>query len=118
MNFEQAVRTVLSRALVFEGRAPRAEYWWWVLAYLLVLLIASGIDGMLFGGAQILSSLASLALLLPTLAVAVRRLHDRGLTGWWVLLGLIPLLGSLILIFIFVQPSEAETNAYGPPPIR
>ena len=53
---------------------------------------------------------------LPLLAVAVRRLHDVGRSGWFVLLGLIPVVGELVLLYFLVQPSQPESNAYGPPP--
>ncbi|GAL06655.1 protein of unknown function DUF805 [Photobacterium aphoticum] len=58
----------------------------------------------------------SLMVLLPSLAVATRRLHDTGRTGWWLLIGLIPLIGFFVLIYFFVQPTEPEANAYGDAP--
>jgi hypothetical protein len=64
-------------------------------------------------GSQILGGLVSLALLLPSLAVAVRRLHDAGRTGWWLLLGLIPIIGWIVLLVFYVQDSQGP-NAYGP----
>jgi uncharacterized membrane protein YhaH (DUF805 family) len=117
MNFETAVRTVLAKALIFEGRASRAEFWWWFLAYLIAIVLASGIDALLFGGMAIAGGLVWLALLLPNLSVSVRRLHDRGLAGWWVLLMLIPVVGGLILLILLAQAGEPGENGYGPPPL-
>ncbi len=65
---------------------------------------------------QPLSMIGSLAILLPQLAVAARRLHDAGRTGWWLLIGLIPLIGTLVLLWFFIQRGDAGANAYGPPP--
>jgi uncharacterized membrane protein YhaH (DUF805 family) len=120
-----AVRTVLSKYATFEGRASRAEFWWWGLAVLLLQLATQLIDGFLIGpmlgfdagaenAGQPLSLLVSLALLLPALAVAVRRLHDTGRSGWWLLIGLVPLIGALVLLWFYIQPSD-DANEWGPP---
>ncbi|GHD29244.1 DUF805 domain-containing protein [Halioglobus pacificus] len=126
MGFAEAVKSVLSQYVNFGGRAVRSEYWYWVLALVLIGVVLAIIDGAIVAPAlgfeafapdagQPLSSLFSLAIFLPTLAVAVRRLHDIGKRGWWVLIGLIPLLGGLVLIWFYVQPSETEANAWGEP---
>ena len=111
MSFPEAVRTVLTKYAVFSGRARRSEFWWFALFNLLVGIVAGIIDstaGLQFGDSQnpftqtgIVASLVSLALLLPGLGVSVRRLHDTGRSGWWVLLGLIPVVGPIILIVWF-----------------
>ena len=126
MGFAEAVKSVLSQYVNFGGRAVRSEYWYWVLALVLIGVVLAIIDGAIVAPAlgfevfapdagQPLSSLFSLAIFLPTLAVAVRRLHDIGKRGWWVLIGLIPLLGGLVLIWFYVQPRETEANAWGEP---
>lgn len=122
----QAVNSVLARYAVFHGRSGRAEFWWWVLAYLILITITRVIDAILLGPVlglipfapdpgQPLSVLCTLALLVPNLAVAVRRLHDVGRSGWWLLLLLIPLVGVLVLIFWAIQPGQPGPNEFGSP---
>ena len=118
MSFPEAVRSVLTQYVGFSGRARRSEYWWYILFYLIVAIVASVIDSILgtdSGGTGLVSGLVGLALLLPTLAVSVRRLHDISRSGWWVLLGLIPLIGTIILIIWYCQDSHGP-NAYGSSP--
>ncbi|MBB3638688.1 MULTISPECIES: DUF805 domain-containing protein [Variovorax] len=108
MDFQTAVKTCLSKYADFSGRASRSEFWWFVLAQLVVLIVASLIHRFVYG-------IAALGLLLPALAVGARRLHDIGKTGWLLLLALIPLV-NLVLIYFYVQPTQPESNAYGEPP--
>ena len=105
MNFQQAITTCLRKYVDFSGRATRSEFWWFFLFQIIVLAIAGMLSNMLYG-------LAGLALLLPALGAGARRLHDIGKSGWFLLLGLIPLIGALILIYWAVQPS-GPANAYG-----
>jgi uncharacterized membrane protein YhaH (DUF805 family) len=122
MTMSEAVKAVLSKYATFSGRAPRSEFWWWWLFTILVQIVASIIDGILFGnmagmdsfhGPSFLSGLVGLALFLPSLAVTVRRLHDVGRSGWWIFLGLVPLIGFLVLLYWYVQPSKSEGNRFG-----
>ncbi len=103
MNFGQAIGTCLKKYVAFSGRASRPEFWWFFLFQMIVFTVTGMISGTLYG-------IAALALLLPGIAVGVRRLHDIGKTGWLLLIGLIPLIG-LIVIYWLVQPS-GEPNAY------
>ena len=105
---------VLKKYVVFSGRASRSEFWWFTLISLIVSIVLQVIGGMMDQGTTI-SSIYSLAVLLPTLAVGTRRLHDIGRTGWWQLLFL-TLIGVFVLIFFWAQGSEASENKYGPPP--
>ena len=98
----------------FNGRAPRAEFWYFVLFNLLIS-IAVTVVGRLVGFDQ-LGSLYSLLVLLPTLAVSVRRLQDIGKSGWFILVALIPLVGALFLIYLYVQDSQPGENQYGANP--
>lgn len=127
-QMSHAVRTVLSKYATFQGRAPRSEFWWWVLAIFLLLLVTRLIDGALVApslgfsafapeAGQPLSFLVALGVIVPNIAVGVRRLHDTGRSGWWILIGLIPLIGTLILLYFYIQPSEQGDNAYGPAPV-
>jgi uncharacterized membrane protein YhaH (DUF805 family) len=125
----EAVQTVLRKYAVFSGRASRSEYWWWILFVVIVSIVSQIIDGAVVapalgfqafeeGAGQPLSVLVSLALLLPGLGVAVRRLHDIDRSGWWFLLILVPIVGFLILLYWFVQPGTKGDNQYGEAPLQ
>lgn len=113
MSFSQAVQSGFQNYANFSGRALRSEYWWWVVFAIVSAVIVAAIDAAL-GASSLLSYVYSLALLLPGLAVSVRRLHDRGRTGWWMLVIFVPLLGGLFLLAQFVSRGDAEANRYGP----
>jgi uncharacterized membrane protein YhaH (DUF805 family) len=107
----------------FSGRAGRAEYWWFFLVNLLIvtalsmldagLAMAMGADTATF---SILVPIYSLAVLIPALAVTVRRLHDTNHSGWWVLLSLIPLIGPLVLLIFLILPGDSGANQFGSNP--
>lgn len=112
---------VLKKYAVFSGRAQRAEYWFFALFYLLFFLALSLIDGAagLFKaelGIGLLGGLFALAMIIPSIAVSVRRLHDTSRSGWWFLISLIPLIGGIVLLVFFCLDSTPGTNAYGPNP--
>ena len=113
---------VLKKYAVFSGRARRKEYWMFALVNIIIAVLLGIIEAALgIGGRReqyqsVLGGLYSLAVLLPTLGVTVRRLHDTGRSGWWILLSFIPLIGSLIVLFFLVQDSEPGENRYGPNP--
>jgi len=111
---------VLKKYTVFQGRAHRTEYWMFTLFNMLIYIGLMIIDGILGlggeGGAGLLGLLYSLAVLLPSLAVTVRRLHDTGRSGWWLLIGLIPIVGGIVLLVFMVLDSQPESNQYGPNP--
>ena len=98
----------------FDGRASRPAFWWWFLFAILVAIAANIIDSAI--NSSIISILASLALLLPNLSVAIRRLHDTDHTGWWVLIGFIPIIGWIVLLIFYLREGDAGGNRYGPPP--
>lgn len=114
---------VVKKYAVFSGRARRAEYWYFGLFYLIfsiVLTIIDGATGMLDmeSGMGVLSSIFALALLVPSIAVTIRRLHDTGRSGWWLLpLVLIPILGWLVMLVFMIFGSQEGENKYGPNPI-
>jgi len=97
----------------FSGRATRTQYWMFVLIYTLIYIALVVIDSFL--GVPILSSLFMLALIVPSISIAARRLHDTGRSGWWQLLILLPLIGALVILVFLVQDSH-EDNDYGPNP--
>jgi uncharacterized membrane protein YhaH (DUF805 family) len=105
---------VLKNYAVFNGRARRKEYWMFTLFYIISYLILMLIE-FLIGIPQVLTGIYSLALLLPSLGVTIRRLHDTGRSGWWILISLIPLVGAIILLVFLCQDSQG-TNQYGASP--
>ncbi|MFE3181894.1 DUF805 domain-containing protein [Streptomyces violascens] len=105
----------LKKYTVFNGRARRQEYWMFTLFSIIVSVVLTLID-LALGTSPVIGTLYSLAVLLPTLAVGARRLHDTDRTGWWQLLALIPLIGAIVLIVMLSTDSKPHTNAYGPNP--
>jgi uncharacterized membrane protein YhaH (DUF805 family) len=106
---------VLKKYAVFDGRARRTEYWMFVLFNVLISFGLGFLEGAL-GIPSVLSGLYGLAVLVPGIAVSVRRLHDTNRGGLWVLLALIPLVGAIILIVFMAQDSDSGENQYGPNP--
>jgi uncharacterized membrane protein YhaH (DUF805 family) len=104
----------------FQGRARRKAYWMFVLFNIIAVIVLGLIEGTLGlsgqNGYGILTGLYSLAIILPGLAVAARRLHDTGRSAWWLLIGLVPLVGPIVLLVFFVQDSQPGSNQYGPNP--
>jgi uncharacterized membrane protein YhaH (DUF805 family) len=124
---------VLKQYVDFSGRARRTEYWMFTLISAVISIVLGLIDALLFragsftsvtGGGSVgftaslgvLGTIYSLAVLLPTLAVSVRRLHDTDRSGWWLLIGLIPLIGAIVLLVFFVIPGNQGPNRYGADP--
>jgi len=107
MNFGQAISTCFSKYTDFSGRAPRPELWWFILFEVIVLAVTSMFGMTLYG-------IAALVFLLPVLAVGTRRLHDIGRSGWWQLISLTGI-GSLLLLYWFVQPTAEGSNEYDAP---
>ncbi len=113
MSFSEAVRDAFSKYVVFSGRSSRSAYWWWYLFTLIVIVVAEIIDVII--GTYILTIIVVLALLLPNLAVLIRRLHDGGHSGWWILIGILPLIGFITLLVFTLQPSQGP-NQHGTAP--
>jgi uncharacterized membrane protein YhaH (DUF805 family) len=112
---------VLKKYAVFSGRSRRAEYWYFVLFNLIVVIVLSLIDTLLgtfnvVQGVGLLSGIYGLAVLIPSLAVTVRRLHDIDRTGWWIFINLIPLIGTIVLLVFAVTDGTPGSNRYGPNP--
>ncbi|PWJ18169.1 DUF805 domain-containing protein [Jannaschia seohaensis] len=117
MSFELAVVSCFRKFATFRGRAGPAEYWWWQL-FLLLLLIFIGVMSTLSpSAAGWLALLWIFGLAVPSLAVSVRRLHDVGWSGWWMLAGLVGV-GWIFLILLFAWPGQATANRFGPRPRR
>ena len=108
MNFIDAINAGFKGYVVFTGRAVRSEYWYWVLFSVIAQVILSVIY-------KPLDWVFILATFLPSVAVAVRRLHDIDKSGWWLLIGFIPILGAIYLIWQFCIPGTAGPNRFGEP---
>jgi uncharacterized membrane protein YhaH (DUF805 family) len=111
VSFADAVRDAFAKYATFTGRSSRAAYWWFYLFNLLLLLAAVLIDYAL-GTSPLIYGLTALAVLLPNLAVAVRRLHDAGHSGWWLLIAIVPIIGAIVLLVFTLQGSEPP-NQWG-----
>jgi len=118
MDFSQAVKTCLNKYATFSGRARRSEYWYFFLFMMIVNIVASVLDSVIFGDMPLLYLIATLGLLVPSIAAGVRRLHDTDKSGWWLLLGLIPVVGVIVLIVFFSQRGTVGSNQFGPDPLQ
>jgi uncharacterized membrane protein YhaH (DUF805 family) len=113
--------SVLKKYAVFSGRARRKEYWYFLLFNIIISIVLSVIDRATGSfrpeaGIGLLGGIYALAVVAPGIAVSVRRLHDTGRTGWWLLLGFIPLIGAIVLLVFMIQDSKPEHNQYGANP--
>lgn len=117
MTMMAAVKTCFRKYATFSGRARRAEYWWFTLFNFLVSLALGLFEEAVFGAVQPLSSLYSLVVLVPGLAVGARRLHDIGKSGWWQLLWFVPIIGWVILIWWLATLGDEGANEYGDDPL-
>ena len=113
MNFFQAINSCFSKYTVFSGRAIRSEYWYWRLFELILALISFRLDIIFFSEQKYgsFSLFIFFFTFLPGLAVAIRRLHDVGKSGWWLLISLTGI-GNLLLIYWFIIPSKEKDNCY------
>jgi len=116
MGFFDAVKACFGKYATFKGRAIRSEFWYWTLFTWILSIVAFFLDGLISGGdaaggTQVISTLVSLVVCLPGIAVAVRRLHDVNRSGWWFLLSF-TVIGIILLLFWFVLPGKDEGNAY------
>ena len=105
----------------FSGRAPRAEYWWFYLFMIILYCVAMILDGMSgggFGGTPygLFTAILALGLIIPGLAVSVRRLHDTDRSGWWLLISFIPLIGAIVLLVFTVTQGTQGDNRFGSDP--
>jgi uncharacterized membrane protein YhaH (DUF805 family) len=106
MTFQESVKVCLAKYADFDGRATRSEYWWFVLFVVLVSAAISVVS-------HSLGTLFSLAVLVPSLAAATRRLHDTNRSGWWQLIALVPVVGLIVLIVLLALEGSAEGGARG-----
>ena len=107
--------TVLKKYAVFTGRASRKEFWMFILINFIITMILM-VGEVALGGPGIAGMLYSLVVLLPSIGVAIRRMHDTNRSGWWILTWFLPLIGIAFMVFFGVQDSQAGDNQYGPNP--
>ena len=110
----------LQKYVQFSGRARRKEYWFFVLFNMIISIVLTAIDGVTGtlnaeSGMGLLSGIYALAVLIPSIAVGFRRLHDTGRSAWWFLILLIPLIGIIVILVFLIQDSQEE-NEYGASP--
>ena len=125
------VDTLKNRYAAFKGRATRSEYWYFLLFSIIIGIILSIIDSIVInpllgiqaltdsGRTGILGTIFSMGTFIPVLALAIRRLHDIGKIGWWILLGVIPMvniIGIFVLLYFFIKDSQPGGNQYGSNP--
>jgi uncharacterized membrane protein YhaH (DUF805 family) len=111
MSFGEAIQSGFQNYVNFNGRSSRSAFWYWVLFAIIVGIVTAGIDYAL--GISLINPLAQLALLLPGIAISVRRLHDIDRSGWWLLLAFIPLIGAIILIVWYCLAGTPGNNRFG-----
>ena len=121
VGFSKAVSRGFRNYLNFSGRATRAELWWWALFTVLPGIVLGLVDSLtdaigMFGSLGMLRGLFQLAILVPSLALCARRLHDINRTGWWLLLWFVLVIGWIVLIVWAIKRGDKEPNKYGPDP--
>ncbi len=116
MDFMSAAKTVLANYANFNDRSGKGEFWWWFLVYIVAYVGAYFVGG-LVGAGELLAGLLALGLLIPNIALSVRRFHDIGKSGWWCLIFIIPLVGFIAMIFFFIKDSDGP-NQYGEGPLQ
>lgn len=129
MTFMESISACFGKYITFKGRAQRSEFWWFVLFLIIVNAVLGQVDSMVFGPTLMISDMGmefnagffggafALATFLPSWAVQVRRLHDIGKSGWWLLLALIPLIGAIILLIWLAKAGTDGDNEYGSNPL-
>jgi uncharacterized membrane protein YhaH (DUF805 family) len=115
MSFTEAMRSSLTKYVGFSGRARRSEFWWFEL-FILALALGVQILDDVFNAHGLFQDLILLVMLLPCLAVSIRRLHDTNRSGWFLIIGIIPLIGGIILLVFECEDSGEGPNRYGPSP--
>ena len=118
MGFTGAIQSGFENYTNFRSRASRSEYWYWTLFAILGNIITSVIDAAVLGSEiRIINSIFGLVILIPGIAVSVRRLHDIGRSGWWTLLWLLLIVGWIVLIIWYCRKGDESINQYGDNPL-
>ena len=117
MTPKQSIQTVLANYANFKGRARRSEYWWFFLFVNVSLVALNFVAALLTDVLIVFFVVFGLTLLFPAIAVTARRLHDTNRTGWWMLVGFIPIIGWIALLVLVALPGASGPNRYGPEPL-
>jgi|HubBroStandDraft_1064217.scaffolds.fasta_scaffold00146_18 uncharacterized membrane protein YhaH (DUF805 family) len=118
MNLTTAIQSGFANYMNFSTRASRPEFWYWLLFYVLAYVVVGiiyAVAGTTIGGLATLA--VALGLILPTLGLEVRRLHDLDRSGWWLFIGLVPIVGPILLIVWFCTAGAAGPNRFGSSPL-
>lgn len=115
MDFKTSVQTCLQKFVTFSGRAARPEYWWFQLFLLIAGFVLGVLSAALPSAIAWIATLASIALLVPGVAVTIRRLHDLDRTGWWLLIVFVPLIGLIVLFIFSLSRGTEGPNRFGDP---
>jgi len=117
MGFVDAFKAFFSNYLKFDGRSSRSEFWWVVLALFIINILIGVLSAVSETLGGILSLVFGLGIIIPYIALAIRRFHDVDKSGWWALTLLIPLVGLVIVLIFFTQRGTVGSNQYGPDPL-
>lgn len=134
MNMIEAVKSVLSNYFTFSGRALRSEFWWWQLFSIIISFVMAFLDTAVLGMGEVVSEVTEtgfstiyntgplgaiwgLGVMIPSLAVGARRLHDGDRSGWWQLLYFLPIIGWIVLLIWFIKSGSQGTNRFGNHPL-
>lgn len=118
-TFTGALKDGFARYLDFNNRSTRSQFWWWTLWAIIFGVMAGVLDTLIGAGENgPISMIVSLGMFLPSLAIAIRRLHDIGRSGWWYLIVLVPVVGWIVLLVFFCTRSQDTPNQWGPEPAR
>lgn len=119
MTFSQSIKSVTSNFTNFSGRASRSELWYWILFVIVSLIILNVVETVMFigsGGFAQMANIFALIIIIPSISVSVRRLHDINFSGWWMLVSL-TIIGDLIIIFLHCLKGDEKENRFGPNPL-
>ncbi|HRR75866.1 MAG TPA: DUF805 domain-containing protein [Ruminococcus sp.] len=116
VDIKEAVQLFFKNYTNFNGRSTRSEFWWVMLASFIVGFVL-GILSALTPIFTVIAVIFCIAIIVPSIAVEIRRLHDTGKSGWFILICLVPMVGSLILLYFLAQPSDPNSNQYGDPAV-
>jgi len=121
MNFGDSIKSGFNRYFDFSTRSSRSEYWWWYLFNILstyaLLFLGGALVNMGMDAGAFLMFIWSIILIIPSIALAVRRLHDTDRSGWWLLIAIVPLIGWILLIIWYVTEGTSGDNRFGADPL-
>lgn len=115
MNYFNYYLEAFQKYADFDGRTRRKEFWWFFLFNIIAMMIVKIVDNSM-DGLEVLGKIYFLAVLIPTIAISIRRLHDTNHSGWWILINFIPVVGNIIFLVFLLTDSYPTKNQYGENP--